>query len=153
MTPEALWHEYSKSSELDNKNESYRSWYFSNNEKDANGLLDLVIKGRKRATSSAFDVYPHIDENLPEVGDLSVITDWAGNAHCIIETINIEIIPFDKVSEDFAKLEGEGDLSLRHWRSVHQEFFTNSLFEFGIAFNGKSKVVCETFKLIFTNGS
>ncbi len=153
MTPEELWREFRKDLESDNTADIYTSWYFSNNEKDADELLELVLQGKKRATSSAFEIYSKIDENLPKEGDFSVITNWAGKAHCIIETTKIDILPFNKVTEEFAKLEGEGDLSLKYWQHVHEDFFTKDLAQFNIAFNSESKVVCETFKLVYKQNS
>ena len=153
MTPEELWRGFKKSLESGNTTDLYTSWYFSNNEKDANELLELVLQGKKRATSSAFEIYSKIDENLPKEGDFSVITNWAGKALCIIKTIKIEILPFNEVTEEFAKLEGEGDLSLKYWQHVHEDFFTQDLAQFNIAFNNESKVVCETFKLVYEKDS
>ena len=53
-----------------------------------------------------------INEEIPKVGDLSVTTDFSGNAKCIIRTSLVRVIPFNEVSKEFAFKEGEGDKSL-----------------------------------------
>ena len=146
MAPEDLWQDFCAHSDV-LPNHPYTSWYFADNQHDADELVGLVLEGRKRGTSSAYDIYPHIEEKLPADGDYSVLTDWSGVARCVIQTVKISIIPFEQVTENFARSEGEGDLSLANWRNVHRDFFSRELAEFGIVFNMQSPVVCETFEV------
>ncbi len=144
-----MWEKFCKTSELSNE-EKYTSWPFGGNEKSANELVELVIQGGKRATASLYDIYGYIKESLPKVGDYSVITDWEGKARCIIRTTSVEIVPFKEVSEEFARKEGEGDLSLSYWREVHREFFKVDLEETsGEKFKEDMLVVCEEFEVLF----
>jgi uncharacterized protein YhfF len=46
---------------------------------------------------------------LPQKGDLSVVLGGSGNPVFVIETVNVVILPFNEVSEQFAFEEGEGD--------------------------------------------
>ena len=39
-------------------------------------------------------------------------------------TTRVRVLPFDEVDEEHARAEGEGDRTLRHWREVHEQFFT-----------------------------
>ena len=49
---------------------------------------------------------------------MSVILDGTGSPVCILETISVEIHPFNEVGEQHAWEEGEGDRSLEFWREV-----------------------------------
>jgi uncharacterized protein YhfF len=127
----------------------YSAWHFCDNKVDANELAELVLAGTKRATAGLVWAYEAEDEPLPQVGDYSVVTDWDGNARCIIRSTSVEIVPFDAVSAQFAATEGEGDGSLDYWRRVHEVAFTRELSESGEAFHPEILVVCETFELAY----
>lgn len=90
----------------------------------ADKLAELIVAGTKTATSSAVWDYEAEDEPLPERGGLEIVLDGGGHPRALIATTQVEVVPFDDVPEEHARLEGEGDLSLRHWRRVHEDFFT-----------------------------
>ncbi len=52
--------------------------HFELTEKWANELLHLVLIGKKKATSSSLLSYEIEGERIPQVGDLSIVTDWEG---------------------------------------------------------------------------
>jgi uncharacterized protein YhfF len=61
----------------------------------------------------------------------------------VLETISIEQMAFDQVNQDFAAREGEGDLSLDHWRTSHRQYFERTGF-----YRPDMLLWCETFRLI-----
>ena len=128
---------------------TYESWYFCNNEKDANELAGLVKKGIKKATAFLHCLYEIENELIPEVSDYVVITNWKGIAQSIIQITNINIIPFKDVMEEFAAKEGEGDKTLSFWRKVHRKFFTLELKEYSEKFSEDMLVVCEEFEVVY----
>ena len=128
---------------------TYESWYFCNNEKDANELAGLVKKGIKKATASLHCLYEIENELIPEVGDYAVITNWKGVAQSIIQITSINTIPFKEVTEEFAAKEGEGDKTLSFWRKVHRKFFTLELKEYSKKFSEDMLVVCEEFEVVY----
>jgi len=67
---------------------------------------------------------------------------------CIIKTTSVEIILMNEVDEDFAKSEGEGDLSYSYWYEQHKTYFTKALEGTGIGFKEDILLVCERFELI-----
>ena len=146
-----MWKEYLKTLENDQVSPqlTYDSWHFTNNQEGADELAELVLLGIKRATASALPVYEYEHEPLPEVGDLSVITNWSGESRCIIRTTKITVVPFKQVTPEFAATEGEGDKSLEHWRRVHERYFTEELREIGLEFTESTTIVCEEFELAF----
>jgi uncharacterized protein YhfF len=90
---------------------TFTAWHFCDNAQDAHELAALVKAGYKRATASAYWAYEDNREPLPTIGDYSVIINWEGEAQCIIRTTSVEIVPFNEVTADFARAEGEGDHS------------------------------------------
>ena len=114
-----FWLEYLSEADLEPETPVYDIFHFDDNKSGANGLADLVLRGEKRATASLLCEYDKEDLRPPQVGDLSIVTDWDGLAVCIIETTEVEVQAFQDVDENFAADEGEGDLSLKYWKDVH----------------------------------
>jgi len=127
----------------------YSSWSFCGGGPLADELVQLVLDGRKKATAGALWSYEHDGDDLPRPGDYSVITDRAGIARCVIRTTQVDVTPFCDVDEAFAAAEGEGDLSLEHWRDGHWGYFTEELAGFGRAAEQDMPVVCERFEVVF----
>jgi len=127
---------------------SYSVWSFGSGEYQANSLIGLVRQGCKTATSSAFEMY-EVDEKLPENGLISIIISGNGIPGCIIETTKVTIEGFDEIQERDARLEGEGDLSLKHWQEVHRYFFSQEYLEKGKTFHEQIPVVFEEFRLLY----
>ena len=116
---------------------------------DADFLADLVLKGEKTATASAYDLYALEDEPLPQEGKFDVILDSQNQAVCIVEITKVSVQPFNQVSAQHAFKEGEGDKSLAYWRQVHEDFFAEWLREAGLTFTSESKVVLEEFRKVY----
>ena len=147
MTPQTLWNQYKEINPL--AGPEPEAWAFG---AAPDLLAELVAKGVKTATASAYDEYVHYEEELPKVGDLDVVLDGQGQAVAIIETTKVTVIPFREVSADHAYKEGEGDRSLAYWRQVHEELFTKWLADIGLSFSPASKVVLEEFQLVYKAG-
>lgn len=122
-------------------------WHFELTESAYNQLLDLVLAGRKRATSSSLLSYRMEGEEIPKAGDLSVITDWDGVPRCVVMTTAVRVMRYGDITFAIAKLEGEDD-SLESWRRNHERFFREEGKELGYTFSEDLKVVFEEFEVI-----
>ena len=150
MTPEQMWTAYGqKIGKEILVGKTYTAWHFCNDEQGANALYPLVLSGQKRATTSNLWLYEAEGEPLPKAGDLSIILDWDGNAQCIIETTEVDIVPFGEVTEEFAAIEGEGDKSLAYWRAVHEPIFRADCEGLGREFSEEVPAVCEQFRVAY----
>ena len=101
-------------------------------------LAALVCSGRKVASCGAVN-----RDSAPQVGMLSLIEDSRGRPRCVIETLRVETRRFADVDEDFARAEGEGDLSLAYWRDAHRAYF-----ERNGGFHPDMMLWCETFCVV-----
>lgn len=128
----------------------YGASHFDDNEQSANALTKLVLAGRKRATTGLVWAFECDGIPMPVVGDLSVITDWVGVPQCVIETKALAILPFNKVDEEFAAEEGEGDGSLSHWRQVHWVYFVKECSRIGKEPSERMLVLCELFEVVYS---
>ena len=144
MTPQEIWNKYKQinpsiGDEID-------AWAFG---VEADTLADLVLKGEKTATTSAYDLYALEDEPLPQEGTFDVILDSQNQAVCIVEITKVSVELFNQVSAQHAYKKGEGDKSLTYWRQVHEDFFTECLREAGLTFTPDSKIVLEEFHKVY----
>lgn len=144
MTPEKMWQEYKKINP--GIGDTIDAWAFG---AEADRLAELVLKGEKTATASAYELYALDKEPLPQAGTFDVILDSQDRAVCIVEISKVSVVPFGQVSADHAFKEGEGDKSLAYWRQVHEEFFTKWLAEAGLAFSEETGVVLEEFRKVY----
>ena len=127
----------------------FEAFHFDDNEPSANELAGLVLAGVKQATAG-LEWSAEVNGTLaPELGALSVVTYWNGEPVCVIETLKVEVVPFEQVSHSFAATEGEGDGSLEHWRRVHWASFGRECTRIGREPSKTMPVVCEQFKVIY----
>lgn len=127
----------------------FSAWHFCDNKADADELAMLVKSGQKRATAGALWSYEQENEPVPQVGDHSIILNWAGEPQCIIRATAVEIVPYNEVTADFAATEGEGDGSLTYWRRAHWAFFTRDLATWGLEPTETMPVICEVFEVVY----
>ena len=144
MDAQQMWHECRKIYPA--LGDQANAWSFG---VEADHLADLVLRGEKTATSSAYDLYAVDQEALPQVGSFHLILDSRHQAVCIIEIRKVSILPFCQVPAEHAYKEGEGDKSLDYWRRTHREVFSQWLHEAGLAFGEESKIVLEEFCRIY----
>ena len=121
---------------------------FGDHPKLADELGALVVSGIKTGTCSALWEWQVEGNPIPEVGLISIVLNGAGEPICIIETTEVTQRCFNEVDEDFARSEGEGDLSLRYWREAHTMFFSRILPKFDMEFSEDMPLVCERFQII-----
>lgn len=124
-------------------------YHFYDNEKDANNTVELVLAGAKKATSHSLLGLQLDKKPLPKQGDFTVFTDWEGKAKCIVRTTTVRMMPYFSITEDHAKLEGEGDGSLINWKKNKWEYYQRKLGEFNRKPNDSMIVVCEYFEKVF----
>ena len=149
ISKETLWNDFLDEYPNNKTKDKPISFYFCDNEKDANECAELVVKKIKQATATSLWWFEKNNEALPKVGDQYIVTDWSENAKAIIETIKVELTAYNKITSEFAKSEGEGDKSLEYWKKVHQAYYSREMKPYNENFNEKMIIVCEYFKTIF----
>ena len=104
-----------------------------------------MLDGVKTGTASSLRDYEADGGPLPEVGELSIILDGSGAPRAVLETTEVVTVPFDQVTAEHARSEGEGDRTLAAWRQIHERFWTEHS---DGGFAPDMPVVCERFRLI-----
>ena len=136
------WDEYWGNQE---KPQSVSAWQFG---ATPDYLAQLVIDGIKTATCSGRIFYELENEALPTTEDYNIILNSDDKPVAITKTVGVTITPMNKVSEEFAIAEGEGDRTYRYWWEAHEEFFRNELNAIEREFSEDMLLVCERFEVI-----
>jgi uncharacterized protein YhfF len=105
----------------------------------------LVLKGRKRATTSLLAAYAFDREAPPEVGRRSVVRDGRGRDVAIIEVTRVETRRFREVDAAYALLEAD---SLEAWRSAHWRYLGAECARVGVALTEDVEVLLEYFDVV-----
>lgn len=129
-----------------------QSFCFGDSEELANSLLNLVMIGKKTATSSSFPAYEIYKEEPPKTNDCSIITDWEGTPKCIVQNKKVSIISFKDIDFKLVSKEGE-DKTLKSWQKNHKEFFIEDGKILGYTFDENMLIVFEEFEIIFKDNN
>lgn len=128
---------------------SYVTEKFGDTPELADELGQLVVKGIKTGTCSALWEWEADGHFLPQPGLVSIVLNSQDQPLCIIEVTEVYVCRFKSVDEEFARAEGQGDLSLPHWREINKNFFSRVLPKIGKEFSEDMPLVCGLFKVIY----
>lgn len=113
----------------------------------ADWLADLVIEGKKTATTSGFVFYELEKEVTPQTGEYYIILNGQDEPVAVIQIQSVEVVPMNEVTGEFALAEGEGDYQF--WWEAHEKFFTEGLKKYDKEFFSEMLVVCERFEKVY----
>lgn len=147
MKIESYWNDFLSRENQPLDTNYFEAFYFGSDRQSADHLLQLVLEGKKSATSSAEEEYLLINEREPKIGDFSIVTDFDGNPKCIIQTTEILKLKFNEMTYDICKLEGE-DLTLETWQEKHIDFFDTVGKIVGYEYHPDMMLVFEKFEVV-----
>ena len=137
------WDSFKKTEGLAADLDYYEAFSFGIGEKDADELLELVLAGKKRATTS-----PYLkNEKYCKPGDYSIVLDSKGEPRCIIRTVSTRIMAFREMTFDVCRLEGQ-DECLDTWIEKHVAFLRESGKELGYEFSYDMPIIFEEFTVV-----
>jgi uncharacterized protein YhfF len=113
-------------------------------------LLDLVLEGKKRASTSLVRESEIEGWPLPEVGQYNIILDGSGEPAAVIKTVSVRRCRFNEVDEDHAYLEGEDDRTLESYIREHTKYYTRRGEALGFIFTPDMEVILDRFELVYS---
>lgn len=148
---EAYWNSFLSSLPGDSpyRKQRYLAESFGDSPELADQLATLIRSGVKTATCSSLWEWQAEGSQLPTAGALTLVLDGSSRPICMIETVQVEIVPFEEVGADFAAAEGEGDGTLAYWREAHWRYFARVLENIDRQPELQMPLVCERFRLIY----
>jgi len=141
-----MWDNYTKAHPEFKNNKLPSAEFFHDNAEDANRLAELIKNGKKKASSGLYAWYEELNLGLPKVGTKLIVTDFNGKAKAIVETKQVDTIPFNQISKAYAALDmGTDENPLEKWKKEHWDFFVDTV-------ENPTKdmlVVCEIYETIW----
>ncbi|AKM86551.1 ASCH domain-containing protein [Enterobacter ludwigii] len=128
--------------ELKVKYPGANAWQMGDSPELASELADLIKKGIKTASCGSFASYQQ-EEPAPKIGSYNIILGGQSIPVCVIRLVSMQLVRFCDVTEEFARKEGEGDLSLEYWQKEHQRFFTREGY-----FSEEMELITEEFEVV-----
>lgn len=110
-------------------------------------LCALIVEGKKTATCSCLWEWQAEGEDIPRVGELSILLGGHNNPRAVIEVTEVTVRPYGEVDAAFAFEEGEDDRTLESWRRIHWQWFSNGLPAIGRAPSMEMPLVCKRFRV------
>lgn len=111
-------------------------------------LIELIRTGPKRAGTGLLWAMEHDGDDMPLAGDIEIVVDHHHEPVLLTRITQVDVVPFDSVSAEYAAVEGEGDGSLAFWREGHWRFFTRECRRIGREPRADMPVVCARFELL-----
>lgn len=111
-------------------------------------LIRLYLDGRKTAGSSLAKDFSTAGDPMPKRGDYWIILDSRRRPRCLVRTVRVERNRFGAVPDSVALAEGEGDMSVAHWKRVHRRAYGPYLSKWGIHDLDSAMVLTEHFELL-----
>lgn len=128
------------------------AWSFGDSPAMADRLANLVLNGEKTTTTGSLIEYELDNEEVPEV-DMTlfdILLNGKEEPVAILRTIDIYVTPFNKVTEEHAFKEGEGDKTLSNWRKSHQAYWERIFEELNVEIDIPTMdVVCEELEVFW----
>lgn len=114
-------------------NSKLKTWKFGI---DNDKLVELVLLGKKTATTSLYD-----KNDISDIDEESVLIFDNGTKACVTKTKKVIVTKFKNITEELSNLEGEGTFD--EWKKSHINFFKS----IDPKFNDDSKVIFEIFEV------
>lgn len=111
-------------------------------------LITLVLSGQKKAFFTTLPTFTINQEPLPVSGELYIVVDNQNKPRCVIEVDSVEIIPFNEVTWEMAKMEGECQ-NLGEWKEKETEYIDEESHIVGFDFSPDIRLVFQTFSVVY----
>ena len=124
-------------------------FYFGSEPEHGKPVGELVLAGVKTAGGDILWRREASQDPPLQVGGLSIFHDGYEEPLGIIETTSVEIVPFNEVDAEFARMGGEWGGSLEKWRSNYWSWIEAECLQLGREPARDIPMVCERYRLVY----
>lgn len=111
-------------------------------------INSIVLAGQKQAFFTTLATFTIDNEPLPISGELYILVDNQNKPLCVLEIESVNIIPFNEVTFEMVKKEGEC-ATMGEWKEKMQEYIEDEAHVLGFEYSPDIKLVYQTFKVIY----
>jgi uncharacterized protein YhfF len=145
-----IWNDYLLTLPENERHQTYfeaASW--GNSAELADQISSLIVSGVKTTTSSLLWSQQQENWTVEKPGDKSIVLDSQGNPVCIIETTEVFVQAFNKVSADFVYHYGEGDRTMNFWNKNMWDYYAEECKGLGLMAEKQMPMIYHVFKVIY----
>ncbi|WP_136441432.1 ASCH domain-containing protein [Pacificoceanicola onchidii] len=128
--------------QLVDENPQAETFRFGDSKTLCDEILALVRSGQKTATVEAMRAFEKEGDALPEVGRRDIALTWEGAPAAMIETVAVEVMRFDEMTEEKVAAQGEFR-DLAHWQKGYRAYFSRNG---GVS--DDMRILYETFRVV-----
>ncbi len=144
-----IWTDYCSSTIKDHIPAIPRTLRLGENEIEANHNALQIKTGKKMASAPALLTLQFRNEPLPKVNELFIVTDWNGQAQCIVKTTKMRLKPFFSIESSHVEKHGEPEEGIEQWKKRHWKVYESQLQEYKRLPRESMIVVCHEFEKVF----
>lgn len=145
----SFWNDYLAGiSPADRPRKAFVEASFAGSRNATDSLIRLYLQGRKTAGSSLVRDFLTAGDPLPKAGNYWIVLDSRQRPRLLVKTLRTEINLFGNIPRSVVLAEGEGDLSVAHWKKVHRAAYLPHLADWGIADIDSAEVITEHFQIL-----
>ncbi len=145
-----LWANFLKGQIVPVRRIQPRVMHFYDSQEESLRALRLVLEGTKTSHTHCLQAMQLNNEILPRIYDFVVLTDYHGEARCIVKNSSVKLLPWFNVTDEMARTDGAIDLGLHEWKDRHWTYFGRELARHGKVPRKSMIVVHQKFELIYT---
>jgi uncharacterized protein YhfF len=112
-------------------------------------LLDLVLEGKKRASTTLVREMEVEGWPEPREGEYNILLDGEGRPAAVIVTVSARQTRFSEVDEEHAYWEGEMERTLESYRREHTNYYKRRGEALGFEFSDDMEVILERFEVVY----
>ena len=119
---------------------------FGENRDIADALANAAACGKKTVMTYPENGYRTAMKGMPQIGDLNIAVNWAGEPVCVLETVKVSRIRFCEADEGLCAAENGDPES---WKQEKEAECKRELEELGAEFDENISLIVEEFRCVF----
>ena len=143
-----MWQNFVQSHNLPEEVKYGGDLNFDSKSFDNNAKIAMVLSGAKTAFFASLSSYRIDGEEVPVSGEYYILFNLNQEPVCIIELLEVKILPFSDVTLEMIQEEGE-DSSIQEWRQKEKELLETESEIVGFNFSEKIPLVFCKFQVVF----
>lgn len=115
----------------------------------ANVIVPLILTGQKTGTFALASEFESDPAAAPRVGDDYVVTWFEGPPALLYRVTEVQLVPFEGISDEHVQVEGPNARNVEAWRRIHWDYWGGMLRRQGREPSMTMPVIFHRFKVLY----
>lgn len=127
----------------------YKLRSFGGSKAMADIIIPLVQSGEKTGTFALGAEFESDPSRAPQVGDWYVVTWFEGPPVLLFRVTEVEVVPFEGISDRHVEVEGPNARDVKVWRDIHWPYWGAMLRKMGREPSMQMPVIFHRFEVVY----